>query len=89
MANQGPTLSEGIGKALGVAQDIVLVTPHDTNDNIPNGTRALLIGVAGTINVTTLKGNDIDGIIVPAGYNPISVLRVRTGGTATDIYALL
>lgn len=89
MGNNGPNFGEGLSKALAVATDIVPVVAHDTSDNVPDGTRALLVGTGGTLNVTTLNGINIDGLVVPAGYNPISVRRVRTGGTAADFWALL
>ncbi len=89
MSNEGPKHGEGITKAIGVATDVVLITPHDTVDNIPDGTRALLVGTGGTINVTTLAGNNHDGVPVPTGIVPLSLKRIRTGGTATDIWALV
>jgi len=70
------------------ASAIVPVTKSDTVDLVDGTCRALLVGTAGTANLI----DGIDGVRadVPLqqGYNPICVKRVKTGGTATDIWAL-
>lgn len=88
MANAGPKFGEG-RSVLGVATNLVLVTPHDTNENVPDGARALLIGSAGTLNLDLLDGTTVTGVPVQAGVFPVSVLRVRTGGTASNIWAMV
>ena len=50
--------------------------------------RALLVGTAGTATVIDWGGATATDIPLQAGYNPISVRRVLTGGTASDIWAL-
>lgn len=65
------------------------VAPHDTNE-LAYVSRALYIGGAGAVKVTTLKGTDLTFAAVPVG----TVLHVRakkvfaTGTTATNIVAL-
>jgi len=64
------------------------VTPNDATD-LPDGTcRALLVGGGGSANIIDANGNDLVLVPLQIGYNPIRVSRVKTGGTATDIWAL-
>ena len=49
MSNTGPNNGEGVTKAIGVATDVVPITPNDTVDNIPDNTRAL--PVPGVISI--------------------------------------
>jgi hypothetical protein len=66
---------------------IAAVTKADSD--LPGGRCfALLCGTAGTANVMDNEGNILSSIPLQQGYNPISVKQVRTGGTATDIWAL-
>lgn len=59
------------------------------NADLPKGKcRALLVGTAGTLNLTQIDGTERDNVPVQAGYNPLQVLRVRTGGTAENVWAL-
>lgn len=59
------------------------------NADLPNGPcRALLCGSAGTVNLLDYSGNLCSDYPLQAGYNPISVKQVRTGGTASGIWAL-
>lgn len=63
------------------------VTPSDSG-TIP-ATRALLIGVAGTVYVDFADGGTNVKCILPAGVWPLQVTRVySTNTTATDIVAL-
>ena len=56
---------------------------------LPDGPcRALLVGTAGTANLMDNSGAILANVPLQLGYNPISVQQVRTGGTATDIWAL-
>jgi hypothetical protein len=66
---------------------VVAVTP--ANADLADGKcRALLIGTAGTLNIMDESGTTVTGLKVPVGVLPIVCLQVRTGGTATDIFAL-
>ena len=49
---------------------------------------ALVVGTAGTLNFIDGSGNDVVGFPAQAGYNPITVTRVKTGGTAANIWAI-
>lgn len=63
------------------------VTKADAD--LPGGTcRGLLVGTAGTANLTQLDGTEVDGVYLAQGYNPLVVKQVRLGGTADDITAL-
>jgi hypothetical protein len=75
------------------AEALVKVTKANANITSPTGAtgspcRALLVGTAGTANLRDARGNDLADVPLQQGYNPISVLQVRTGGTADDIWAL-
>ena len=67
---------------------LIAVTKADAD--LPQGRcRGLLVGTAGTANL--LFGSDdgnLANVPLQVGYNPIAVLQVRTGGTATDIWAI-
>lgn len=68
-------------------QDVIPVTKADAD--LPDGPcRALWVGVAGTLNIRTLNGNDRDDFPAFIGLNQIQVTRVRLGGTASDIWAI-
>ncbi len=57
--------------------------------DLPDGPcRALLCGQAGTVNIVDASGNVCTDLPLQAGYNPISVIRVSTGGSASNIWAL-
>jgi hypothetical protein len=65
-----------------------LVTKNDTVD-LPNGiAKSLLVGTAGTCNLIDASGITRNNVPLQQGYNPIRVIRVLTGGTATDIWAI-
>ena len=70
------------------AMACVAVTPADDTD-LPGGVcRSLLLGAAGAVKITDASGNTTTPTM-PAGYNPIQVVRVwSTGTTATGIHAL-
>ncbi len=64
------------------------VTPDDGND-LPGGVcRALLIGSGGTVNLVDASGAERTGVPLQQGFNPVGAQRVKTGGTASDIWAL-
>jgi hypothetical protein len=59
------------------------------NSDLPNGPcRGLCVGTAGTANLTEVDGTPRDNFPLQPGYNPLEVKQVRTGGTASDIWAL-
>jgi hypothetical protein len=67
------------------------VTPSDTG-TLPAGTMWLSFaqnaGVTLTLQITTLGGEVVSGIILPGGMWPIRATRVwNTGTTVTAIYA--
>jgi hypothetical protein len=73
------------------ATKIVPITLHDTN--LFDACRGLLVGTAGTANITEMgadggAGTERTNVPLQVGYNPISVIRIKTGGTASDIWAL-
>jgi hypothetical protein len=72
---------------IGPARRFVPVTKADSD--LPNGVcRGLLVGTAGTANLVEFDGTVRTAVPLQAGFNPLSVLQVRTGGTASDIWAL-
>ena len=69
------------------ADMLVPVTKADTA--LPDGTcRCLLVGTAGTANIVDGSGATRANVPLQQGYNPIVCQQVRTGGTASDIWAL-
>lgn len=63
------------------------VTKADSN--LPDGTcKALLVGTAGTANLMDVLGNIRANVPLQQGFNPLACRQVRTGGTASDIWAL-
>ena len=63
------------------------VTKADSN--LAGGaTRALLVGTAGDANLMQRDGTIRTAVPLVAGINYLSVLQVRTGGTASNIWAL-
>ena len=78
-------------QATGLIGPAALIRPiikSDTAD-LPNGAcRAVLAGTPGTANLMDASGNALTGIPLQQGYNPIGVLRIMTGGTADNLWAL-
>lgn len=69
------------------ADAVIPVTKADAA--LPDGTcRALLVGIAGTANIVDATGTTRTNVPLQQGYNPIVCQQVRTGGTASDIWAL-
>jgi len=63
------------------------VTPSDIAD-LPNSSRALYVGGAGDIEVTTVGGDTVT-LAAASGFLPLCVARVHAAGTtATNIVAL-
>lgn len=65
-----------------------LVKLTKANTNIDGPPFALLVGTAGTANIMDRAGQVCADVPLQKGYNPISILQLRTGGTADDIWAL-
>lgn len=64
------------------------VTKDDDND-LPGGRCfGLLVGTAGTANLIDAAGNELADVPLQIGYNPLSITRVKLGGTADNIWAL-
>ena len=69
------------------ASDVVPVSKADAD--LPDGTcRALLLSAAASLNIMTAAGNIRTNVALQAGYNPIRVKQVRTGGDTVDVWAL-
>lgn len=66
--------------------DVVPVTP--SNDALAGGRcRAILATVAGTVNITTAAGVERNAVPINVGVNPIAATHIRSGGTATGLFA--
>jgi hypothetical protein len=64
------------------------ITAND-DDDLPGGVcRALLVGSAGTADMIDASGIERTGVPLQQGYNPIGAMRIKTGGTATNLWAL-
>lgn len=70
------------------ASRIEPVTPDDDNDLAGGVCRALLVGTSGTANLIDASGSERTGVPLQQGFNPIGTRRIKTGGTATNIWAL-
>ncbi|MFN0133423.1 MAG: hypothetical protein ACKVW3_12965 [Phycisphaerales bacterium] len=88
MPDQSESLQPGLTSP---GSDCVPVTPNDSTD-LTLFARAILVGQAGTLRVTTLAGvvRNLPATCIPAGsILPVRVRRVHaTGTTATDIFAI-
>src|SRR5262249_33839492 len=70
------------------ASRLAPITPDDDSD-LPGGPcRALLVGSAGTANLVDASGAECAGVPLQQGYNPIGVRRIKTGGSAGNLWAL-
>lgn len=66
----------------------VPIVPDDDVD-LPNGVcRGINCGTAGTVNLHQPDGTLREDYPLQKGYNPIQALRVLTGGSADDMWAL-
>jgi hypothetical protein len=73
----------------GVAEGAYLVTKALTD--LPGGVaEGLCVGAAGTCNLMFANGDLAVDFPLQAGYNPLRVIQVQTGGTSTaaNIWAL-
>jgi flagellar hook protein FlgE len=64
----------------------VAVTPSD-DDLVRGPTRAIMVAADGTVNVTYTNGMTDTLTLIAGVVHPISVIKIRTGGTATGIKA--
>lgn len=85
MADSFGNHSPGLDSPAGI---IAAVTKADADLPAPGVTRALNVGTAGTANLMDAAGTIHANYPLQQGCNPIRVKQVRTGGTATDIWAL-
>jgi len=70
------------------AAKLVPITPNDDSD-LPDGVcRGLLAGTAGTANLIDASGIERTGVPLQQGFNPLGAQRVKTGGTAANLWAL-
>lgn len=69
------------------ASQFVSVTKADA-DLTDGICRGLLVGTAGTANLQDVRGTNRANVPLQQGYNPLRCKQVRTGGTASDIWAL-
>lgn len=67
------------------AQSIVALSASATAFPVCRG---LLVGTGGTADITDAKGNNVDGVPLQAGYNPLAITKLRALGTAADVFAL-
>jgi hypothetical protein len=86
MPNTFDTYASGLNTP---ARSLVLITKSDSTDISSGPCRALLVGTAGTANLVDASGTEVTNVPLQQGYNPIMVRRIKTGGTAADIWALL
>lgn len=77
--------------------DFLLLTPSrhyapvtkDDDHDLPDGVCVgLLVGAPGSANLVQPDGAVREGVPLQQGYNQFVVRRVKTGGTADDIWAL-
>lgn len=82
------SLAEFGVQALLPAQRATKIVKSDT-ENLPGGAaRAIWSATEGTLNLVFPDGSETTAFPVFPGMNQISVLRVKTGGTAADVWAL-
>ena len=70
------------------ARSLIKVTKSDTVDIASSVCRALLVGTAGSATLIDASGAEVANVPLQQGFNPIMVRRIKTGGTAENIWAL-
>ena len=65
----------------------VKLTPNSAAD-LAVPARGIWSGTAGTINFVGEDGEMATGFPIFPGYNPITVKRLLTGGTANDLWSI-
>lgn len=68
------------GLPSGPAKDAFTITPSDSTD-LTTYARGFVIGAAGVVKITTLKGTTITTPSLPAGFVPIAITRFWSTGT--------
>ena len=48
--------------------------------------RYLLVGTAGTVTLVRADGQEVSGVPLQAGYNPLVCKQVKSFGAASDIF---
>lgn len=79
------------GGSVAVPSDFIQLAASTVGSPVdcPRGCRGLLLGTAGTLNVTMENGEDRDGLPLPAGVTSGRFKALRTGGTAENIWAIV
>lgn len=57
--------------------------------DLPDNTRGLLVGTAGSLNITMENGEQRDAVPFVQGTNPGRFRQVRIGGTAQNVWAVV
>lgn len=89
-------LSEARHHVPGVGEDILPITPHDTNAIVDDVTGAelmpfgLYVETGGVLKVVTAKGRTRQFTVADNSYHPIAVQKVlATDTTATGIHGVI
>jgi hypothetical protein len=89
MSNPTNNVFKGVGNNLtGAVKDFLPVTPHDT-DYLESVAIGLYITGGGTVVFTTVQGLERTVTVPDNFYLVCSCKRVKTGSTATGIFALV
>lgn len=83
-------MGRGFDSDIVPGNDIVPVMAH-ASDPLPLGDcRALWIGTAGNLNITTIAGQERNNVPAQVGLFPVQCSHVRTGATsaASNIWAI-
>ena len=78
-------------KGMSVPSDFIqqFTGAADSEKTLPQNTRGLLVATAGTVNVTMHNGTARLLVPLVAGYNPGNFVSIQSGGTATNIWAII
>lgn len=83
-------MSKSYSEQMAPGGDIIQVSLSE--DALPNGPcKALWVGTAGNINITTVEGNERDDVPAQVGILPIKCTHVRPGASsfaASNIWAI-
>lgn len=71
------------------AVDAMALDVSATDSSFPKVARAILVGTSGDLDVTTLAGNRVTLLAVPAGVLPLCVRTVHTANTTATNIAVL
>lgn len=82
----------GFIEDIGIPQTLTQIASGvpDSDVDCPAHTRGLLVEAAGTVNVRMAgSGNtDLTGVPLQQGWNPGAFTTVKSGGTASNIWAI-